>query len=139
MTGFSPFALEGVPHAGQRCAENWKLMVLLDDVVEVLHLSNDDWSFASGIDLINGRLVGATLVQGDLLRKIVGLHGFVEEAHGCGLVALGRQQEIDRFALFVHDTVEIFSGAFEHDVGLVHSPAAAHWALGFAKDFFKLW
>lgn len=40
-------------------------MVLLDDVVEILHLSNNDWDFAADIDLIHGRLVGAALVHGD--------------------------------------------------------------------------
>src|SRR5450830_1195675 len=43
---------------------------------------------SSALDLINGRLVGAALVHGDLLRSIVGLHRFFQEAHGCGLVAL---------------------------------------------------
>jgi len=34
-----------------------------------------------------------------------GLHGFVKEAPGGGLVTLGRQQEVDRLALLVYRTV----------------------------------
>ena len=56
----------------------------------------DDRYFDADIDLINRRLVGATLVHRDLLWNAVGLHGLVKEAHGCCLVAPGRQQEVDR-------------------------------------------
>ena len=69
-------------------------MVLLNDVVELLHLPNNDRNSATDLDLIDGGFVGAALVHGDLLRNIAGLHGFVKEAQGCGLVALGRQQEV---------------------------------------------
>ena len=62
-------------------------MVLVDDVVEILDMANDDAVFQPVIDVIDGRLVGAVLT-----------HGLVEKAFGGGLVALGRQQEIDRLA-----------------------------------------
>src|SRR5450830_442924 len=114
-------------------------MVLLNDVVEVLHLADNDRNSAAGIDLINGRLVGAALVHRDLLRNIIGLHGLVKEAHGRCLVALGRQQEVDRFSLFVHGAVEILPDAFDQDAGLIHAPAPSRWALVFAKDLFKQW
>ena len=51
-------------------------MVPLGDVVEILHLSHDDWRLASGVDLIHGRPVSATLVHGDFLENTVGLHDF---------------------------------------------------------------
>ena len=76
-------------------------MILLDDVVEVLHLPNNDRSSAAGIDLINRCLVGAALVHGDLLGYIVGLHGFVKKAHGRCLVALGGKKKVDRLAFLV--------------------------------------
>ena len=80
-------------------------MVLFHDVIEVLHLPHDDWRFASAIDLIHGRLVGAALVHGYVLGNIVGLHGFFKEPQGCGLIALGRQQKVNRLAGLVHDAV----------------------------------
>ena len=65
------------------------------------------------------------------------MHGFVKETPGCGLVTLGRQQEVDRLALLVHRTVQILPDAFDQEAGLVHAPAPAHWALMRAKDFLK--
>jgi hypothetical protein len=92
----------------------------------------------TGLELINRRPVGSALVHGDLLRYIVGgLPGLVKEAHGCCLVTFGRQQEVDRPALFVYRAGEIFPDAFDLDVGLVHAPAPGHWALVLAKYLLK--
>src|SRR5450830_1400519 len=110
-------------------------MVLLNDVVEVLHLPNNYRNSAAGLDLINGRFVGAALVHSDLRRNTVGLHGFVKEAHGCGLVALGRQQEVDCLALLVYRAVEILPDAFDLYVRLVHAPAPSHWAQCLRRTF----
>src|SRR5665647_1173259 len=104
-------------------------MVLLNDVVEVLHLPNNYRNSAAGLDLINGRLVGAALVHSDLRRNTVGLHGFVKEAHGCGLVALSSQQEVDCLALLVYRAVEILPDAFDQDAGLIHAPAPSRLSL----------
>ena len=41
-------------------------MVLFNQIVEILHLPYADLRFASGIDLIHGRCVGAALVHRDL-------------------------------------------------------------------------
>ena len=92
-------------------------MILLDDVVEILHLPNNDRSSAAGIDLINRRLVGAALVDGDLLGYIVGLHDFFKEPQGCGLVALGGQKKVDRLALLVYSAIKVFPDPFDLDVG----------------------
>jgi hypothetical protein len=61
----------------------------------------------------------------------------LRRAYGCSLFALCGRQEINRFTLFVHSTVETFLGAFDLDLWLIRSPAAANWAFVFAKDFFK--
>ena len=102
--------------------------LLLDNVVQVFDLSNDDQCFASGIDLIHGRFVGAALVHCDLFGNTAGPHG---------LVALGGQQEVDRLAGLVHGAVQVFPDALDLDVSLVHAPAAAHRALVFAKHLLK--
>ena len=112
-------------------------MVLLHDVVEVLHLPHDDWRGACAIDPLHGRLVGAALVHRDLLGNTAGLHGFIKKAQGCGFVALGRQQEVERFAFLVYRTVEVSPGTLELDVSLVHAPAAAHRALVLAEHLLK--
>ena len=112
-------------------------MVLLHDVIEVLHLPHDDWRGACAIDLIHGRPVGAALVHRDLRGNTAGLHGFVKKAQGCGFVTLGRQQEVERFALLVYRTVEVSPGTLELDVSLVHESAAAHRAFVLAEHFFK--
>ena len=91
-------------------------VVLLDDIVEVLDLANDDRLVATGVDRIDGCLVGAALVHCDLVRDTVGSHGPVEEALSCHHVALGRQQEVNCLAQLVDSTVEVFPDAFDLDV-----------------------
>ena len=55
--------------------------------------------------------------------------------HGCGLVALGGQQEVNRFALLVYRAVKILPNAFDQYVGLVHAPTLTHCALVFTEHF----
>jgi len=95
-------------------------MVLFHDAIQVFDLADNN-----------------LLVDADLLRCTVDLHGFAKKAYGCGLVAPGRQQEVDRFALLVYRAVEIFPDAFDLDIGLVHAPAPAHRALVPAKYLLK--
>ena len=78
-------------------------MILLDDIVEVLDLPNDDGKF----------LVFDDLIHRHLLRQVVVTHGLVEEARGCRLIALGRQQKIDGFTALIDRPAEIFSDAVD--------------------------
>ena len=57
-------------------------MVLLDEVIQIFDLPHDDGRFASGIDLIHGRLVGATHVDSDLLWHIVQVDGTFQKSPG---------------------------------------------------------
>ena len=106
-------------------------------VVEVLHLPHEDRHFPAGIDLIDGRLVFAALVHRDLFGNAVGLHGFLREPQGCGLVTPGGQQKFNRFAFLVHRTVEVFPNAFDLDISLVHAPAAAYRTLVLVEHILK--
>ena len=106
-------------------------MVLFDDVVEVFDLAHNDRHAGPGVDRIDGRLVGAALVHRDLVRIAVRSHGLVEEALRCGNIALGREQEVDGLSLLIDGAVQVFPDAFDLDVGLIHAPAAADWALVF--------
>ena len=108
-------------------------MVLLDDVIERFDLTNQDGDFPAGIDLIDGRFVGAALIHRDFFRPVVVTHGLIKETHGSGLVALGRQQKLDGFPSLVNRPIEIFPGTFHLDVGLIHAPTSTHWTLVLAK------
>ena len=80
-------------------------VVLLDDVVEVFDLPNHNRGYPAGIDAIHGCFVGTALANDDLLGNTAGLHRFVQETHGCGLIALSGKQEVNRFALLVYRAV----------------------------------
>ncbi len=112
-------------------------MVLLDDVVEVFDLADHDLVFQSVIEVIDRRLVGAALVHHDDLTQAMQPHGLLEKAPGSGLVAFDCQQVIDRVAVLVHRTVQIFPDAFDLDVGFVHAPASTNRALVFAEHLFQ--
>jgi hypothetical protein len=68
-------------------------MVLFHNLVPVFDLPGDARCFASGIDLIDHRLVG-----GRHLSNAIGVLGLVRKAHGCCLVAPSHLQEVDRLA-----------------------------------------
>jgi len=108
-------------------------MVLLHDIVQVLDLPDDDRRFTSAIDIIHGSFIGSALVHRDLLGSTASLHGFFKEPQGCGLVAPGRQQEVDRLFLLVHRAAQLFPDTLDLDVSLVHAPAAAHRELVLAE------
>jgi len=72
------------------------------------------------------RLVGTAFIHRHLIRHIVIAHGLFKKMQGRCLVALGRQQKIDRFAFFVSGAIEIFPDALDLDIGLVHPPTRTH-------------
>lgn len=108
-------------------------MVLFDDVVEVFDLAHQDRHVAAGVDRIDRRLVGAALVHRDLLWLAVSSPGLIEEALRRVHVTLCRQQDVDglAIAMLVDGAVEVLPDALDLDVGLIHAPAAADWALVF--------
>src|SRR5471032_1972297 len=112
-------------------------VVLLDDVVEVFDLAHHNRHVPAGVDRIDGRLVSAALVHGDLVGNTVLAHGLVEEAFCGSHVPLGGQKKIDGLSLLVDGTVKILPDAFDLDVGFVHAPAAADRAFVLAGQFLK--
>ena len=79
----------------------------------------------------------ATLVHRDLVGNAVGLHGFLKEPQGCGLVAPGSQQKVNLFAFLIYGPVEVSLDPFDLDINLVHSPTAANRTLVLMERFFK--
>ena len=100
-------------------------------------MPHHDQSFASGINFIHGRFVGAALVHVDLLGNTTGLHGFFKKALDCGFVPLDCQKEVDRPAFLVYCAVEIFPGGFDQDAGFIRAPTPTHRMLVLEEHFLK--
>jgi len=110
-------------------------MILLDNVVEVFSLVDKDRHGAVGVGRIDGPLIGAALDHPNFVWIAVRPYGHVEESLRRSHVPLCRQQEVDGLALLVDNAVEVFPEALDIDVGLIHAPAAADWALVFRAIF----
>ena len=113
-------------------------VVLLDDVVEVLDLAHDDRNVTVSIDRIDGRLVGAALIQRDLVRSCRACRSLsspVEDAFRRSHVALCGEQEVDSFSVLVDSAVKIFPDALDLNVCLTRPPTGADRALVFAGHF----
>lgn len=112
-------------------------MVLLDDVVQIFDLPDGDGSFSFGVDVVQGRQVGRTAVDGHGVGLTVVRNGLLEKARRRGLVALGAQQKADGMARLVDRSVKVLPLATYQDVGLVHASAFFHWALTKAKPLVQ--
>ena len=86
-------------------------MVLLDDVVEIFDLTNHDRNILAGIDLSDCRFIGSAFIHGDFFRNIAIPQSLAEKALGRCLIALCRQEYVDRYTLIVNRTTGIFLGA----------------------------
>jgi hypothetical protein len=82
-------------------------VVLLDDVVEVLALTQFDGRAGVGIDALDGSGVGAALVNGDLLGHTVQIDGSLQKLPGRSAVSLGTQQKVDRVAVTIDRPVQV--------------------------------
>src|ERR1019366_9887308 len=71
-------------------------VVLLDDVVEVLRLAQPDVCAGVSAHSLDGRRVGAALVDGDLLRHAVQFDGAFEESSRRSVVSVSTKQKVDR-------------------------------------------
>lgn len=114
-------------------------VVLLNNIVEVLDLTNHDRGRLTTVDCIDCCLVGAAFIHRDLFRRAVLTHGFFEESSGGRHVTVRRQEEIDSLTLLVDSTVEILPDALDPNVRFVHSPARADLALVLARLLFDHW
>jgi hypothetical protein len=98
-------------------------MVLLDDIIEVLRLSQlsevGEGSFF--LQLLDRRGIGWIFIDVDHSRRWVrcGLEHLAEEPFGGSRVSFRAQHEIDCLSRRVNCAVEILPGAFDFDVGLI--------------------
>ena len=81
----------------------------------------------------DGGGVGSALVDCDLVGHAVQVDGAFEERPGCGVISFGAQQEIDCIAVAVDRAVQVLPLACDLDVGLIHPPTQADWALAPAE------
>lgn len=104
-------------------------MILLDDVVQILHLTQFNWRAGVGLNTPDGSRIGTTLVDGDLVGQAVLTDGAFQDSARCGQIAFGRKQKIDCAAVTVDGTIEIFPLAADQHIGLIHPQTVANRAL----------
>src|SRR5262249_28580860 len=84
-------------------------------VVEILHLADGNCRAMFLIVALDRGFIGRTPVDGDLLRHAVAADRLRQEAFGRLLVALLREEEINRLAVFIHGAIEITPLALDLD------------------------
>jgi hypothetical protein len=104
-------------------------MILFKDVVEILDLADLNVGVMVGVVVDDCCCVGAALVDRDLLRNTMTTDGFAQEAQRGFTIPSGCQQEVHRGAGLVDRATQVFPCAFDPHIGLIPSPAAAHWTL----------
>jgi site-specific DNA recombinase len=100
-----------------------------DDVIEILNLADFDHRPVLLVVVLNGRGVGLTAIDRDLLWHPVAADRLGEEAHGGSLIALGCQQEVNGLATFIYRPIQIVPLALDPDVRFIHPPAVTHQPL----------
>jgi hypothetical protein len=104
-------------------------MILLDHVVQILHLTQFNRCAGIGLNTLDGSGVGTTLVNGDLVGQAVLTDGAFQEAARCGQIAFGREQKVDSGAVTVDGAIEVLPLAADQHIGLIHPPTVADRAL----------
>jgi hypothetical protein len=112
-------------------------MILLHNIVEILNLADGDRGAVLLVVALDGRFIGRATINGDLLRHAVAANRLGQEAFGCLLVALLREEKVNRLSHFIDSTIEIAPLALAPDVGLVHPPIDSHRALTPVKRLFQ--
>jgi hypothetical protein len=116
-----------------------RAVILLDNVVEIFDLPNRDRYFAFLVQLLHRCLVGAALVHRYLVGHSVVPYGLLEKAPGGGRITLGSQQKVDRLALLVDCPIQVFPGAVDPDVHLIHPPTGTGGVLVLSAGCLKQW
>src|SRR5262245_64103591 len=114
-------------------------MVLCHDVVEIRELADVDRGAVLCIVALDGRFIRRTAVDGDLLRYAVAADRFGQEAFRGLLVALLREQKVNRLAMLIHGAIEIAPLAFDPDVRLVQALAHPYRPLAVVERRLQLW
>jgi hypothetical protein len=112
-------------------------MILLHNVVEILDLTDGNRGAVLGIVALDGRFVGRTPVDGNLLRHPVAVDRLFQKAERRRLISVLRQEKVNGLPRLIHCTIEIVPLAFNLDVRLIHAPAEPHRPLPAMKRRFQ--
>jgi hypothetical protein len=88
-------------------------MILFHDIMEILHLTDDDRGAVFRIIAPDGGRLGLAPINRHLLRPPMAADGLDQEAHGGSLVPLLRQEEIEGLTGLVHRPIELTPLAFD--------------------------
>src|SRR6266568_4687072 len=113
-------------------------MILLDDIVEIFDLADFNRGAMLLVVALDRRFVGRAAIDRDLLgHTAMTANGFDQKLLGGVLVSLLGEEKIDRLAMLVHRTVQIFPLAPHLDVRLVHPPTHPNGPLTPVKRFLQ--
>ena len=101
-------------------------MVLFDDDVEVLDLTQLNRGLVVGVVALDRGRGGTAFVDGDLLGLAVQLDRSLQIAPGRPSIPLGSQQKINGVAIATHGPIQVLPLAAYPNIDLVHTPALAH-------------
>src|SRR5262249_43897658 len=113
-------------------------MILLHDIVEVFHLTDDDVGALCLIVALDGGFIGVTAVDGDRLGETVAADGFFQKPERGLFIAVLREQKVNRVAVFVHGAIEIAPLPFYFDIGFVHAPTHPYRTLAAMEGLLEL-
>jgi len=123
------------------CSEHVRFCQLRKDyynnVVAILGFTDGDGGAVLLIIALDGRFMGCTPVDGDLLLHAVAADRLGEEPLRSVRIALCCQQEINGLAGLIHGTIEVIPLAFDLDIRLIHAPADPHRTLTPVKRLFQ--
>jgi hypothetical protein len=101
-------------------------MILFQDIVEILHrsMSTVHLQNTGGFELNDGWRISSVLVGIDYPRRemVLPAQGFCQKALSRYCVAFSREKEVDRRTGGIDSSVQVYSFAFDPDVGLIDPP-----------------
>ena len=82
-------------------------VILFDDVIEKLYLTQLDVCTGVGLNAVDGSRVGVTLVDADLVRHAVQIDGALQETPRRSEISVRPKQKVDRVAGAVDGPVQV--------------------------------
>ena len=80
-------------------------MILLHEIIQILRLPQDNGCVVRRIVVRNRGRIRATLIDGDFFWQPLSANRFAQERLGRGPIARGRQEKVNREAVFIHGAV----------------------------------
>ena len=113
-------------------------MILLDDVVEILHLADFDRGAVRLIVAFDRRFIGLASIDGDLLGDPVAADRLREKAERSLGIPVLREQKVNGLPGRIDGAIEIAPLPFDANVRFVQAPAAPDRALAAVERGFQV-